>query len=171
MVEGLDKLNRKLTVTIPKRVQEATRKAMEKGAEETVQMMKRLVPVDSGALRDSIGWTWGDAPNGSFTIGMVGGREYGTMRITIYAGNDKVYWARFVEFGTRPHNSAKGGGTKAGKESYRTGRRTKLGIAPRMHPGAAAKPFFYPSWRAMRKRVKSRITREMRKAIKSESGG
>lgn len=145
MVQGLASLNRKLTVSIPKRVQEATRRAMEKGAEETVQMMKRLVPVDSGALRDSIGWTWGDAPAGSFTIGTVSGREYGTLRITIYAGNEQTLvgsrkqfqLARLQEFGTQ---------------------------------AMAANPFFYPSWRAMRKRVKARITREMRKAIKAEAG-
>lgn len=145
MVQGLDKLTRKLTVQIPQRVQDATRRAMEKGAEETVQMMKRLVPVESGALRDSIGWTWGEAPSGSFTIGTVGGREYGTMRITIYAGNEQTkvgsrgqfQLARLQEFGTQ---------------------------------AMAANPFFYPSWRAMRKRIKSRITREMRKAIKTGGG-
>lgn len=143
MVQGLDKLTRKLTVTIPQRVQEATRKAMEKGAEETVQMMKRLVPVESGALRDSIGWTWGDAPAGSFSIGTVGGREYGTLRITIFAGNEQ---------------------TKVGnRKQFQLARLQEFGTQ-----ATAANPYFYPSWRTMRKRVKSRITREMRKAIKSE---
>lgn len=146
MVKGLTALNRKLTVTIPKRVQEATRKAMEKGAEETVQMMKRLVPFETGALRDSIGWTWGDAPAGSFTIGTVGGREYGTMRITIYAGNEQ---------------------TKVGsRKQFQLARLQEFGTQ-----AMAANPFFYPSWRAMRKRVKSRITREMKKAIQQAGGG
>ena len=125
MVEGLDKLKRKMTVTIPKKVQEATRQAMEKGAEETVQMMKRLVPVETGMLRDSIGWTWGDAPAGSFTIGTVGGREYGTLRITIYAGNER---------------------TKVGaRNQFQLARLQEFGTQ-----AMAANPFFYPSWRASR---------------------
>ncbi len=49
MVQGLDRLKRKLTVTIPARVRDRTRKAMEKGANELVAMMKNLAPVDDGA--------------------------------------------------------------------------------------------------------------------------
>ena len=68
MVEGVAQLTRKLTKVIPARVKQAARAAMEKGAEETVAMMKRLVPVKSGTLRDSIGWTWGKAPAGSISV-------------------------------------------------------------------------------------------------------
>lgn len=145
MVKGIAQLNRKLTVTIPARVEAGTRKAMEKGAQELVDMMKRLVPVSAdgshgnapGTLRDSIGWTWGDAPKGSFTVlkSSTGG-EYAGLRITVYAGNKVAYYARWQEFGT-----------------------SKM----------PANPFFFPSYRSLRKRIKSRITREMKKAIKSES--
>src|SRR5687768_2179889 len=88
MVEGIAQLTKKLTRDVPARVQAAARTAMEQGAEETVAMMRRLVPKKTGALRDSIGWTWGDAPAGSFVIGTVQGRDYKTMRITIYAGGE-----------------------------------------------------------------------------------
>src|SRR5690606_25076602 len=101
---------------------------------------KSLVPVDSGALRDSIGWTWGDAPKGSITLGRVKATKEGDEVITIYAGTrnknlgDKdAFYVRFVEFGTQ-------------------------NMAPH--------PFFYPSYRALRRRVKSRVTREMKKAIR-----
>lgn len=65
---------------------------MEEGAAEIVAEMKRLAPVQSGALRDSIGWTWGDVPAGSFTIadvrsGKNAGEQYATLRIRIYAGS------------------------------------------------------------------------------------
>ncbi|QOF71472.1 HK97 gp10 family phage protein [Aminobacter sp. SR38] len=145
MVQGIAALNRKLTVTIPAKVEAATKKAMEKGADELVDMMKRLVSVSAdgshgkapGTLRDSIGWTWGDAPKGSFTImKSSGGREYSGLKITIYAGNKEAFYARWNEFGTMK---------------------------------MSAQPFFFPSYRAMRKRIKSRITREMKKAIRSES--
>ncbi len=138
-VDGLDRLEARFN-RIPKAVVDANVRAMEKGADEIVAMMKRIVPVRSGALRKSIGWTWGEAPRGSITIGSVRGRKYGTLRITIYAGtrdkklgNMDAFYARFVEFGTKH---------------------------------AAAHPFFYPSYRALRKRVKNRIVRESRKAIK-----
>lgn len=133
MVQGLRELRARWS-SIPRRVTEAVQAEMEKQAEQVVQMMRRLVPVDQGDLRDSIGWTWGEAPKGAMTIGKVGGKEYGTLRITIYAGGTKAsFHAFFQEFGTR---------------------------------NMAANPFFFPSWRARRKRVKSGITKAMNKAIR-----
>lgn len=164
MVKGLREFERKL-MAIPRRVERAARAAMEKGADELVAMMKRLAPVDDGTLRDSIGWTWGDAPAGSVLLSQSEPDSRG-LKITVYAGNAEAYYAHWVEFGTAPHNVADGGGTKAGKESLRTGRLTKKGAAPVFHPGAAAHPFFFPAWRALRKRIRSRIRREMKKAIK-----
>lgn len=138
---GLNRLKRKLETTVPERVEKATAAAMEQGAEEIVQMMKRLVPVDTGALRDSIGWTWGDAPEGAMVLARskaAGGP--GRKFITIYAGTRNkalgdmdAFYARFVEFGTQ---------------------------------NMSARPFFFPSYRALRKRVRGRITRQMKKAIK-----
>lgn len=143
MVQGLAQLQRKLTVTIPAKVEVATRAAMEKGAEELVAMMKRLAPFED--IRESIKWTWGDAPKGSFTIFKAsGGQEYAALRITIYAKDWRAHW---FEFGTEERF------TKTGQH---TGKIT-------------ATPFFFPSYRAMRKRLKSRITRQMKKAIQSES--
>ena len=66
-------------------------------------------------------------------IGTVGGREYGTMRITIYAGGGDAFYARFQEFGT-----------------------VKM----------PANPFFFPVWRARRKRIKNRISRAVSKGIR-----
>lgn len=132
MVQGLSSLKRKLTVTIPERVRAKTRAAMEKGANELVAMAKSLVPVDSGALRDSIGWTWGSAPKGSMVLAESDAVDGGE-RITVYAGSDEAFWARWQEFGTQHH---------------------------------APQPFFYVSYRFLKRRIKSRITREMKKAIK-----
>ncbi len=61
MVQGISDLNREVA-QLPSASKTAARKAMETGADELVEMMKRLVPKDSGDLRDSIGWTWGNAP-------------------------------------------------------------------------------------------------------------
>lgn len=136
MVEGLGRLERKLTRTIPARVRSKTRAAMEKGAAEIVAMAKAFVPVASGDLRASIGWTWGDAPRGSVVLTTSRPSGEGDERITIYAGNDDAFYARFVEFGTQ----------------HRT-----------------ASPFFFPAYRTLKRRVKSRVTREMRKAIRESA--
>lgn len=133
MVQGLSELKSRWSA-IPRRVREAAEGVLEKQAEEVVAMMRRLVPVDQGDLRNSIKWTWGDAPKGALTIGSVGGQEYGTLRITIYAGGTKdSFHALFQEFGTR---------------------------------NMAANPFFFPAWRAKRRKVRSAITRALNKAIR-----
>lgn len=99
-VQGLAKLNRRWGA-IPDRVRSEVRIAMEKVANEVVRDMKATAPREFGDLVQSIGWTWGDAPAGSLTIGSVGGRDYGSMRITFYAGGGDAFYAKFQEFGTR----------------------------------------------------------------------
>ncbi|PKA40450.1 hypothetical protein CWR43_28140 [Rhizobium sullae] len=152
MVNGVGDL-KKAVSALPKRVEAATRPAMEKGAEELVDMMKRLVPFKEGDLRDSIGWTWGNAPAGAKVLTQSDPDERG-LKITVYAGNEKAFYASFVEFGTAPHNVATGGGNKSFS-----------GVA-NGHPGSTAQPFFFPSYRSLKKRIQSRIKREMKKAIK-----
>jgi len=145
MVDGIKALEKKLTKTIPEAIRKAASDAMEKGAQEVVDMMKRRVPRDTGELANTIGWTWGDAPKGSMVIGEVQNRKYNTMRILIFAGSEKTrvgsrnqfQLARLLEFGTQE-----------------------------MGP----KPFFFGSWRANKKRVRSRVTRAIREAIKRENG-
>lgn len=144
---------------VSSRMRLAAADAMEKGADELVEAMKRLAPVDSGALRDSIGWTWGDAPKGAMVIDSFdSGRETADMRITIYAGGKEAFYARFVEFGTRPHSLARNASVKRGLRQDQGAR----------HPGTAAQPFFFPAYRAQRRRIRARITREIRKAIQQE---
>jgi HK97 gp10 family phage protein len=127
-------------MAIPQKIRDEVARELEVQAANVVADMKRLVPVSTGALRDSIGWTWGDAPKGAITLGTVRGRRYARMAITIYAGTrDKslgaadAFYARFQEFGT-----------------------VKM----------TANPFFYPAWRANRKRVKGAITRAVKRAVR-----
>ena len=107
MVEGVQELTANLTVNIPKHVREANRDAMEKGATETVAMMKRLVPVETGELRDSIGWTWGDAPAGSLIIGTVGGTNTRRCASSIYAGNEKTRVGSRNQFQLAAHHGVR----------------------------------------------------------------
>ena len=96
-VKGLKSLNQKLK-KLPKAAEDAARAAIAKSADEIVAMMKRLVPVDQGRLRDSIGWAWGDAPKGRKAFGRTDGPA--NLRATIYAGDNKAFYATMVEFGT-----------------------------------------------------------------------
>ena len=127
MVQGIGAMNR-MFAALPAKVEASARVAMERGAEERVARMKRLVPVDGGDLRNSIAWTWGAAPKGA-TVLAESKTDARGLKLTVYATD---YKARWIEFGT-----------------------TKM----------SAKPFFFPSWRSMRKRIRSRVTREMKKAI------
>jgi HK97 gp10 family phage protein len=125
---------------------------MERAAEQIVAMMKNLVPVDNGTLRDSIGWTWGKAPKGSLAVAAIKGGKADGLTITIYAGNDKAYYARWVEFGTSPRaNGGKFSGTK--------------------NPGTRARPFFYVSWRANKRSAKRIVRKGVRDAAKKVAAG
>jgi HK97 gp10 family phage protein len=121
MVTGVPELQKKLTVEFPKLVEQRVREAMAKAADSVVAQMKSRAPVYTGppdirsdkrhkgqpvvpgALRDSIAWTWGDAPKGTVALGSVqtGMKKEGTTKLTIYAGNREAFYARWVEFGTR----------------------------------------------------------------------
>lgn len=142
-LKGLPQLKAKLN-RIRRETSTEVAEAMGKAADEVVEMMKRLVPVKTGKLRDSIGWTFGQAPKGSIRVATY---KQGLLQLTIYAGDEEAFWARFVEFGTQGHEQlGKFIGTK--------------------HPGTTGQPFFFPSYRAMRKEIKKKIRLAISEAIK-----
>jgi Bacteriophage HK97-gp10, putative tail-component len=142
-------------------------------AERLVQVMKAACPVNAdpppepGLLRDSIGWTFGEPPS-------VHPRATGVFRpktkktksgsqsefiANVYAGSTKAFYARWVEFGTQAHSLGKGGDISRGKRQQ--------GV--RQHPGSPAQPFFWPSYRLLRKSMRSTVKRRLTKAIKQRS--
>ena len=128
-VLNVAKLNRKLA-QLPAVSREEIRKAIAQSAREIADLAESLVPVDSGKLAGSIGWTWGSAPKGSMTLARA---RSGDLVATVYAGDDEAFYARWVEFGTR---------------------------------NMGAQPFFFPAYRALRKRARSRVSRAVTKAAK-----
>lgn len=143
-VDGLAALNRRLKKTIPEKVYNSVRAALEQSAEDIVSEMKRYAPVDSGGLQMSISWCWGNAPKGTLSLGTVGtgkggrtpfkqGADLNGLRISIFAGGGDEFYAWFVEFGTQK---------------------------------MAAQPFFYPTYRRKKKAAKSRITRAISKGVR-----
>lgn len=146
-MQGREKLLSRLKA-IQGAPRKAARAALETGAKQIVDAAKALVPVDGGALRDSIGYTFGKFEAG-YKNGLKagGGVDDPDLSVTIHAGSKEAYYASFVEFGTSPHDL---GGKFKGAS----------------HPGTAERPFFFPAYRANLKSVKSRVSRAMRKAIR-----
>lgn len=144
----------KKLAALPSAVRSRVKQALAQSADEIVEAAKRLAPVDDGDLRRSIGSTFGayKAENANVR-GVSTGSEGGDpdLTVTIHAGDAKAFYAAFVEFGTAPHLN---GGRFAGTR----------------HPGSAARPFFYPAYRANRRKVKARISRAMTKAVKEIAG-
>jgi len=131
--------------------------ALGEGADRIVKLAKSLVPVDSGDLRDSIDWTFGKAPKGSIHIAQ---KSAGDWTITIFAGNAKAYYARFVEFGTKFH---------AAQASHRDRRYKSFAAmtkAKQAHYATPAEPFFFPAWRALRKQVARELGKVIREAVR-----
>ncbi|WP_426229294.1 HK97 gp10 family phage protein [Pararhizobium sp. DWP3-4] len=148
---NLARLDRKLK-RLPLVTSQKIRLAMENIADDIVSMMKSLVAIEDGDLRDSIGWTWGKAPKGSLAVASVKASLGGDLTITIYAGSTEAYYARWVEFGTARHpNNGKYEGT--------------------IHPGTAAHPYFYVSFRANRKSGLRAIRKATRDAAKQVVSG
>lgn len=144
-VQNREKLLRKLAA-LPQKVRDQVGPAIKQGADEIVAMQKRLS--HSRRVADSIQAVKGNVStrtSGSLSAGGVKGDP--DLTVTITAGSEEAYWARWQEFGTAPH---KVGGKFEGAD----------------HPGTAAMPFFYPPVRALRRRVKSRITRATKKAAR-----
>ncbi|MDF2809507.1 MAG: hypothetical protein K0S56_538 [Microvirga sp.] len=150
---GRERLTAKLA-----RIQGAPRQAihtaLRQGAEEITAMQKRLAPRDSGDLANSIGYTFGNYRVQNANVrGIMGNAGAGDpdLSVTIHAGDSKAYYAMFVEFGTSQHTA---GGKFVGATI----------------PAVAAQPFFYPGYRSLRKRVKSRISRATTKSIRQAAG-
>jgi len=147
---------------LPAAIKAEIRKPMERGADEITAMQRSMVPIDDGDLLDSINWVYGEAPKGALTAGKKTD-DSGTindLKITIFAGNEKAYYARWVEFGTQAANV---GGRVADRRSRNPFATRK---SYRTHSGTPAQPFFYPALRFMRKRIARQIKSAAVKAIK-----
>lgn len=145
---------------MPNAVRSAMKQALAESADEITDMQRRLAPSSRrgthgnppGELRRSIKQTWGGGKV-SYSPVAAGGSVDGDpdLTVTLSAGNANVRYAHLVEFGTSPHVL---GGIFAGA----------------WHPGTAPQPFFFPPYRALRRRAKSRVTRATKKAVQRVAG-
>lgn len=169
-VKGLDRLRRQIKA-LPAAQVAAARAGLEQGAAELANAIARAAPADRGDLSASVGWAQaGQAPKTSATqairpdpserrelLGSEG------LSVEVFAGNNTAFYARWVEFGTAPSvagqrmpsRNSDMKQAKGGRKAYRT------------HPGTPAQPFFYPTVRALKKRMKGRMVRNANKAAKA----
>lgn len=151
---GREKALAKLAA-IPQRVRPALRKAIEDAAGEVVEFQRRVVPVESGKLRASIRFVMGSfktAGSAQLRAGSVEGDP--DLTATVVAGDQAGWYARLVEFGTAEHSLAKGANRSSGKLQDK---------GPHMRE-LKPRPFFYGPFRALRPKLKRRISAAVRKA-------
>lgn len=80
------------------------------------------------------------------------------------AGIYASYIWNWLEFGTAPHSTAKGGGTVLGKKKA-------AADGSGMHPGTAAQPHIFPTYRARKPQIRKRILAAVNKAVREARGG
>jgi len=154
-IEGKDRLRQKL-LAMPKVARAQIHDALDVSASEMAETARNFAPKKTGALAASIGYTFGDyKPENANVRTFGGGSNVGDpdLMVTIHAGSARAWYAALVEFGTAPHEQPNN---------------PRVGYH---HPGATARPYFFPAYRLTRKRVKSRITRATTKAAKAVAAG
>ena len=147
-VRGLQRLERRIKA-IPAHVRAAMRESMARTADEIVARMKRKVVEDTGTLEASIDWTWGQAPKG--TTSLIQARADGLRAddtITIFAGGDPT--------SKRVHN-------KLGGAIYEYDYALAVEFGTK---NMQAHPFFFVTWKAMKRVARNRQRKAVRDSIK-----
>jgi HK97 gp10 family phage protein len=139
-VQGIDRFKAKLAA-IPESVRDAMSDALAGGAADLVAMQRRLAPKDTGELASSIRWNWAD----------------GTAN------------ADGLKAGRAEQIAAKGETNLAINVTTGTGMKIPM-VAVWQEYGTRnqpAQPFFYVSYRAMKKKIAARVAAASRRAIKA----
>lgn len=135
---------KKRMMSLPEKMRSGVDVALSKSADEMVEAIKAAAPVRTGRLRDSIR----KEPLGEGRIGyrVVGG----------FKGGDGWH-IRFVEFGTK---ASAGEAPRRNRNFKSVSVMTKV---KRAHAGTPAQPFFWPTYRKFKSRIRSRRTRALKK--------
>lgn len=143
-VKGLSALTQQLHELPAKIEKNILRGGLRAAAKVIADEAKRRAPVRTGALRKSIRVATGFD------------RKHGRVTATVRAGDDKAFYAHWVEFGTDRHIIA-GEGVALGRRGRALGiaainRRAKRGlringtfVATANHPGSKERPFMRPA--------------------------
>ncbi|MFC0633291.1 HK97-gp10 family putative phage morphogenesis protein [Brevundimonas balnearis] len=146
---------------LPKDVRRATQDALASSADELAEAVRYNVPVDHGDLKASVRWRRG-APRDK-KARKAGRTEDKDLSVTVAAGDETAFYASFVEFGTAPSS----GEAPRRNRNFKSVEVMTKGTRP--HAGTPAQPFFFPTWRALRRRLVGKIKRAQAKAIRKAS--
>ena len=154
-MQGRAELTRRLERLVPG-VTENVAKAKLEVAQEAAAKIAQAAPKRTGKYAASIkGERQADNPN---VKPVIGHRESKDPDATgVYA---PFIW-RWLEFGTKPHVTTKGGGSNAGKL-----RAAASGTG--LHPGSRKFPHIYPTWRSMKPKAKRKIANAINKYIRED---
>lgn len=142
---GLSRFKRNVLNALPEEAAQGIEDAHRQNGREIVRVIRADAPFDEGEIEASVGWSFGDPPPGVMGAGdksHAGIPE--RLRMSIYAGGKKAPHAHLVHNGTQS-------------------RQTEDGANRGM---VSPQPFFWPNIRAFRKRMRARISRKAREAIK-----
>lgn len=126
---------------LPRLVKEEIRSVIAREADNLTAAIRRAVPEHTKRLKRSIIWQEGRLSSGGTGRGI-----QCDFVATIHVAKEARFYAHLVEFGTAPH--AQGGKFKGTQ-----------------HPGTPAQPYFYPTIRAHKRRVRARINAAVKRAI------
>lgn len=145
-IDGLAKLQRKLArlKTAPRAPLVA---ALNAGADDLVRSMRRVAPVDKGALKASIRKEAGSSD----------------LEVKVKAGGPLT--TKAVRAGVKAHHVAEGKGVYDYANGVEFGHRSPDG------DHVPADPFFFPTVRIKRKGVRRRCAKAVNDAIKAEAEG
>ena len=143
---------------VPEKMRQQVDEALSKSADEMVSAMKAAAPRRSGELRDSIKKTKLDE-EGRIAYRVGAGEKYG--HATTGRKWGRGWYIRFVEFGTKAKPS------EAPRQDRRYRRTAVLTKAKRGHAGTRAQPFFWPTYRKFKSRIRGRVTRALRKGAEA----
>ncbi|MCO7736447.1 HK97 gp10 family phage protein [Brucella intermedia] len=140
---------KKRLAKLPASVLKKTNEAIKKNAEEWVDWAQKMAPEDP---KDGIHLRPSIRHEETETGGQIVRAGGEATRVKQINGTGTFDYAIGVEFGTSPHIA---GGKFKGA----------------MHPGTSAQPFFWPSYRMLRKRMSSRRRRALNQSVKDFNDG
>jgi len=157
--QSRDAVMKRLRELVPE-AEAAAATAQEASAKELAEAIRGRARRRSGEYADSI------------QAAKLAGRNDGKKPIGISATKDPNAWGifanfiwRFLEFGTRPHTiSAK----NKPNLSFTVGGK-RIVTKQVAHPGSKAFPHIFPTYRAMKKRIRRRVAAAINKAIKKKA--
>ncbi len=155
--ESRDAVMNRLRSVVPD-IDQQLAAAQRMAAEELAAAIKGRAPVDSGEYRNSIQ---------AVRLAGVDHREklpgIQTTKDPNAYGIKALYIWRFLEFGSRAHK------IRARRKPELVFRATNGALVRTQevdHPGTTAKPHIFPTYRAMRKKIRRRIATAVNRAIK-----